>query len=1172
MKRLRLTALLLILVLAFSVLGPALAQAGSLTIRAAGGDVVWSDWDIIVYPTCTTPGKRVRYSNTGIRQEEVIPAGHSYGSWKTVSAATCIERAKQTRTCQVCGHIQTRHIGDYAPHQWGEWQKTRDPSPELPGLLERACDVCGLTEQEEIPYDSESGPASTSSEISITLEAHAEDPGPYHEGDDIVIQVTVTNTCDQNLHFTTSMPELEEEYPDNLLAHQSWTGTYRTAVTKEDIENSEDNDLTYSIEFWATYEDSAGENFATDSALVDLPLQPDHTYEPLLVMSGTGSHSGMLKEGDVINVHLNLFNAGNVDVDLKYLAVTPVGRDALDDRSGWLSMGKYWLAENETLGFPYGIVVTDADMMDGAAVRTFQVCYTWDDQEMMTNTVHMEFPVEDQEAKLTLSCAPGSGAGCGLGDSVSGILTITNDGSIPLYFSHMHLGGYEGSGDPEANDQFVGESGLSDSLLAPGESIAITEITNVVAADLMKGHVARDIKASAYYFIQDSIERAYVESNWAVLLVYLSPQDEAHLSIEKTITSHSLDPMGYALGEKIDYSLTVKNVSQEVLADVKVYDALATNNDIHLEAFPLMQPQESHSWTYSHVVNKDDVLMGHVFNEAYADYITEKDGNQGQVSSGWVIADVLPTDDKVNVSVVKSVSGGPDNGSYYVPGETIHYVFTITNLSNDSIYNCVLTDPLFASESSGSVLVSGGSLGPGESAQVTASYTVTEADAVNGYVMNQAVLSVLYNRETFYIPSNSVLVPAGYPRLSVSIVKTETSIPQVDPHGYTLGEKITYGITVTNNSNMDIYDVHVYDTLKSGDGIVGTVPSLKPGQSYNVTDFYHIVDENDMKTTEVVNYALVDFGFGEGFTHPPVISNPVISPLVSDNDDEDRFPLPGDSCIRTLTAYGADTAEYTLAFCQEHQAVEQSASALIAAAQTEEEKLAAWKQAEQLWKDAVDAMYKTYLMNSSSEHKTTVILDRIAFNQYISTYEAALRDAMKLSEQEVCQRICTLLMSRVVDMCYAAHHAPETRPDSLLSESALRLVSVSSAENCGLNLYAGNADAPLHLHSRLCREHAPLLESLQTGLANAETQDDLTDLFSGGEIRCRNAYSSLVTALGRSLPRTEQRKLVMLSTVMASYLDAESDLWMILYPEKPEIVAEILYREALELVIDLDTK
>lgn len=112
----------------------------------------WSDWTQTKAPTCDEKGEETRTcSICGEVETRAIDAkGHQWGAWTQTKAPTCTVKGEETRTCSVCGETETRPV-DKAPHTWGEWVVTKAATCTDDGLKTRTCSVCGEKQTEVIP-------------------------------------------------------------------------------------------------------------------------------------------------------------------------------------------------------------------------------------------------------------------------------------------------------------------------------------------------------------------------------------------------------------------------------------------------------------------------------------------------------------------------------------------------------------------------------------------------------------------------------------------------------------------------------------------------------------------------------------------------------------------------------------------------------------------------------------------------------------------------------------------------------------------------------------------------------------------------------------------------------------------------------------------------------------
>lgn len=105
------------------------------------------DWELYSKKpaTCTTAGEQIDIcKNCSLKSEvKVLEASHSFGSWKTVTAATCKAAGEMERKCTIagCGKTETKAIEKLA-HTIETVSKT-DPTCDKPGTTAgKRCKVC----------------------------------------------------------------------------------------------------------------------------------------------------------------------------------------------------------------------------------------------------------------------------------------------------------------------------------------------------------------------------------------------------------------------------------------------------------------------------------------------------------------------------------------------------------------------------------------------------------------------------------------------------------------------------------------------------------------------------------------------------------------------------------------------------------------------------------------------------------------------------------------------------------------------------------------------------------------------------------------------------------------------------------------------------------------------
>ena len=148
----------------------------------------WGEWKTTLTQTCTTDGEQVRKCSkctetetktlkaTGHKPETVgakaatckeegytgdeeckvchetlnkgttIPKtdSHSWGEWKTALAPTCTTKGEESRTCTICGKVETKSL-PLAQHIWNNGVITKAPSYKATGIKTWTCKNCGAT-------------------------------------------------------------------------------------------------------------------------------------------------------------------------------------------------------------------------------------------------------------------------------------------------------------------------------------------------------------------------------------------------------------------------------------------------------------------------------------------------------------------------------------------------------------------------------------------------------------------------------------------------------------------------------------------------------------------------------------------------------------------------------------------------------------------------------------------------------------------------------------------------------------------------------------------------------------------------------------------------------------------------------------------------------------------
>ena len=177
----------------------------------------------------------------------------------------------------------------------------------------------------------------------------------------------------------------------------------------------------------------------------------------------------------------------------------------------------------------------------------------------------------------------------------------------------------------------------------------------------------------------------------------------------------------------------------------------------------------------------------------------------------------------------------------YLPGDVA--TFTITAIN---IYDEPQTIELIEIKGVTLAQAKFKDVAPGATITTTATYTITEADLLARSFTNTVTAKV-----GNLTKKASATIGMGDLNGHLAITKETTSTPAAADGKYTLGERIRYTITVTNDGNLTIRDIIVTDDLT---GDTWKIASLAPGASKEFKTSYKVT-EADVLAGKVLNEA-----------------------------------------------------------------------------------------------------------------------------------------------------------------------------------------------------------------------------------------------------------------------------------------------------------------------------
>ena len=718
--------------------------------------------------------------------------------------------------------------------------------------------------------------------------------------------------------------------------------------------------------------------------------------------------------------------------------------------------------------------------------------------------------------------------------------------------------------DPMNIRDFVGGTGaastISTVVLYPGESASFKLPWTLVPEDIIPGSGSETLAGSTnynFFFYGDDFDGYQVCCSNTASFEYKikSPEgfedwdiEESTVDVWKVLLNGPSDPNGWQLDETLTYVIYVQNTGEQDIQGLTIYDDMDGYPEEALITVDLAV-DETKAVTFQHTVTPEDVNKGYIANFGRARWPDPDDGEDLENHSDDITVTVI---NKAGLVVTKAVEGGPANGKYYVPGETVHFKVTVHNNTGVTQKAIMVVDPLVDETKVCP------DMEPGKSVTLDFDYVVTEMDAIMTYVENYA-----YTMEIDGF-SNTVQVDTGFDDptgyiTALEVTKVETSKPK-DPRGYQLGETITYVITVRNVGETLIVEGTVHDSLAPGTGEIGAFDNLYPDSS-RTYNFSHKVDEWDIYFEKVVNQAFV---WMDGDLIPSV---PVESPTWSEDPfgfEWDDQPLEGDDCCtRTLTGKGAGTDAFNVHLCGEHLKVLEELEELKATV-SEEEYLKAVRAA---FEKAMDDMYEAAAGRLNHEAAAALMEQRLAFKAYMETYEALLNSLYPDAPATVARELAREARERCVDLCYELHEAGKPRPDSILATYE-ELAAAAPGETC-VRAEGQRDKCELPYTEVLCADHAAIDEKATALAKAAQNKDAREKAFLRIQRMWQTPMDARTNARYKAADKDGKALIAKNRKAFDKYLNARKALLTFLYPNQPDVVAQIVARAIQDKEMDL---
>lgn len=677
-------------------------------------------------------------------------------------------------------------------------------------------------------------------------------------GDVVSYTFTVTNTGNVTLdNVKVTDPMLNDLGIEitldktTLKPGETATGTAQYTVTQEDIDSGNLYNIAY----------------ATGTPPGKTPEDPDNPEvpgeeevpviaNPSINLEKTASPTVIEKAGDKVVYRFVITNTGNKTLENITLNDPLLG--------GEITLDKTVLAPKESTTIEVEYVSTLEDIDNLSIYNTAETKGTTlpiEGEEPTTVSDDDDAVVVTAgEAALRVDKTSNLDTVSELDEEVTYSFTITNTGDVTLK-------------DIVVSDPMLDALGITiegyKTTLAPGESTTAT---------------------ASYFITQEDLDRGYIHNVVTVEGTPPNPdtekptdEDEDKLPVVKTPAIELIKKADketvMEVGEVITYTLTITNTGNQTLYNVILKDEMLMGKNSAIIGD--MAPGAVQIRHYEYKVTQEDLDRNYIPNIADVLGISPADEEGNTVE----VTDI----DEENVDVTRRLDIAIDKVANQqtvdTVGQVITYTFTVTNLSNQTLTDVKVSDPMIEGE----ITLEKTTLAPGESTTGSASYVVTQADLDKGEIVNLASATGTPpeydphdpNEPELPVDEDEATVPVDVkPNISVDKL---ADLQSVD----TVGQEIYYSFTIKNTGNVTLHDISMNDAMLEALDIELEIEktTLAPGESTQATATSpYLVTQDDLDKGSIDNIVHVS-GVPSG--HNP--DDPT-SPQIPTDDDELTIP------------------------------------------------------------------------------------------------------------------------------------------------------------------------------------------------------------------------------------------------------------------------------------------
>ncbi|WP_176084800.1 choice-of-anchor D domain-containing protein [Martelella sp. HB161492] len=686
------------------------------------------------------------------------------------------------------------------------------------------------------------------------------DDGYYtYVGQTVRYALTVENTGNIKLtNVTIDDPNLSWEQGNTVatLSPGQKTSLYGSYKLKaEDLKRGE---------FTNTANAQATANLSTKALTVVHANEAHYTVEanllPALKTTKTATIKGRPDNsyqavGDEIDYTIKVENTGNVamtNITLKDDLLTGLGIVPTPDDPSKVAS----LAPGETVTFTAAYNVTQSDLDNGSVTNVASA----------SGTPPGDLPPVDSPPDTVTSDA-GAQPGFTVVKSGTiddgGVRYDSTDDTITYHFVVKNTGNVTLK-DISVTDKSLPltvtpDKALTD--LGPGAEAGFTAHYKVTVDDLDRGSITNIATGHANRL--DGTPTGDVDSNQVVL----EASQNASLGLKKDGAVINRVSDIYVVGDTIEYTFTVTNTGNVTMNSISIIDDLLDGKaTINPSVYAELKPGDSTPFTAQYKATQADVDNGAIINHAT---LTAK------LRDGSDLADPPKAEHRINADarpglVIHKTGVLNDDNDNKIgdKGETITYTFEVENTGNTTINDVRIVDAMLDGAGVKTSPETLDSLKQGEKQVFTAIYPLSDSDAKGSSVTNEAHASGTRPGDGSPFDSDPDTVTVSWVAPSTLKVEKTGTYNDVDQNAYaSLGDTITYEVTITNDGGQTAEDVLPVDQGVSFDGheATGTLaafdPSgpvtLAPGASQHYTVTYTL-SEADIEAAAGKDEAVIN--------------------------------------------------------------------------------------------------------------------------------------------------------------------------------------------------------------------------------------------------------------------------------------------------------------------------